>query len=145
MLNDAGPPQRVDPADYHDPASLRRFAEDWRAGRRGKWLTTDRLADSCVLLRRSLCETVEGASCRSPVELAARVRAAGKELAVAHDLFVHHIPSGDPDPGPGADIGWRASPVRLAAKGAAPGPRGGRRRARPRSPIRPAADAREGA
>ena len=90
MLNDAPSPQRAEMTDALDPQTLGRFAQDWRDRHRRQWLTTSRLADGCVLLRRPLFEEVNGPSIRSMADLGAAIRARGFELAVARDLFVYH-------------------------------------------------------
>jgi len=72
MLNDAASPQWAEMADALDLQTLGRFAEDWRDRHRRQWLTTSRLADGCVLLRRPLFEEVNGPSIRSMADLGQR-------------------------------------------------------------------------
>jgi hypothetical protein len=94
MSNAASPPQTDPDVSYADPEEMRRFAARWRAEHLGKWLRTERLHGSFLLIKRSALEAVGG-----PGEwvgpgsldgnLARRVREAGFQLAVAVDLFVH--------------------------------------------------------
>ena len=91
MLSDAAPPQRADDAEALDRASVRQFADLWREEHRRQWITTDRLAASCVLIPRAkFWEAVADAPVRSVDDLAARVLGRGLLLAVIRELFVHH-------------------------------------------------------
>jgi GT2 family glycosyltransferase len=99
MANAGSPPQLVVEVPYTDRAGLDQFAAHWRSERRGKWATVSQLSGGCVLLKRSVLEAIggldEGLS-NGPLgaeDLARRVRQCGFELAVAHDLFVHHAGS----------------------------------------------------
>ena len=90
MLSDAAPPQQADGAGGLDLASIRRFAGRWRDEHRRQWVTTDRLAASCVLVPRDVYESVAETPVRSVDDLAARVLGRGLSLAVTRELFVHH-------------------------------------------------------
>ncbi len=129
MFNDADPPQR---AEGCSADILTLFASRWRADHRGQWFTTSRLSGSCLLIRRSLFESIDGITARSTDDLADRVRAAGFELAVARDLFIYRDASDSPTTsdrwaiarlvpkGPGIDVVQR--PRRTRARDDAPRP-----------------------
>ena len=96
MSNDAPPPQLVEGVSYDSMEAMHTFALRWRDEHRGHWLTTGKLAGFCVLIKRRVFEEVGGPDERpgpGPFEedLSMRVRRAGYELAVARDLFVHHL------------------------------------------------------
>jgi Glycosyltransferase like family 2 len=77
------------------PFSLRR----WRDERRGQWFTVSKLSGFCLLMKRTVYEAIGGLDERFGLgffdddDLAVRARQAGFELAVAHDLFIHHFGS----------------------------------------------------
>ena len=66
---------------------------------RGKWLTVRKLSGFCLLMKRAVYDAIGGLDERFGMgffdddDLAERARRAGFELAVAHDLFVHHFGS----------------------------------------------------
>lgn len=98
MSNDAPPPQRVEGAAYLDRGTLHQFAAQWRSENRGRWFDADRLAGSCLLIKRRVFEVVGGLDeSLSPGfgfdDLSLRIRQAGARLAVARDLYVHHFVS----------------------------------------------------
>jgi glycosyltransferase involved in cell wall biosynthesis len=99
MSNYATPPQLVEDVPYRDLEQMHAFARTWREKHRGKWFTVPKLSGFCVLMRRDLNETIGGLDERFGLglfdddDLAMRARRAGFELAVAHDLFVHHFGS----------------------------------------------------
>lgn len=91
MSNDADPPQWVGPIPYRDLAGMQRFAVEWRAERRGRWLMADRLGGPCLLVRRPILEALGGLG-GGIEDLCTRAKAAGHGMAVAHDLFLHGGP-----------------------------------------------------
>jgi GT2 family glycosyltransferase len=99
MSNYAKPPQLVEQVPYADLDSMHRFASHWRGQHRGQWFTAPKLSGFCLLLKRRVLEAVGGLDERFGIgffdddDLALRVRQAGYDLAVAHDLFVHHFGS----------------------------------------------------
>ncbi len=78
---------------------MQAFAVRWRNERRGKWFTAGKLSGFCLLMKRAAYETIGGLDERFGLglfdddDLAVRARRAGFELAVAHDLFIHHFGS----------------------------------------------------
>ena len=120
------------------------FASRWRDEHRGKWFTVPKLVGFCLLLKRELYDKIGGLDERFGIgffdddDLAERARRAGFELAVAHDLFVHHFGSrtfaGD---GMDAENLLDENARRFAAKWGLPGTNGksGRLEAVRRSPF----------
>ena len=99
MSNYAAPPQLVENVPYHDISEMHRFAAKWRAEHRGQWFNVPKLSGFCLLMKRAVYETIGGLDERFGLgffdddDLAERARRAGFELAIAHDLFVHHFGS----------------------------------------------------
>jgi glycosyltransferase involved in cell wall biosynthesis len=99
MSNYAAPPQLVDGVPYHDMEGMRGFARRWRDEHLGKWFNAPKLSGFCLLMKRDVYDTIGGLDERFGIgffdddDLAERARRAGFELAVAHDLFVHHFGS----------------------------------------------------
>ena len=99
MSNYATPPQLVESVPYHDLRAMHAFARQWRDEHRGKWFTVPKLSGFCLLMKRAVYEAIGGLDERFGIgffdddDLAERARRAGFELAVAHDLFVHHFGS----------------------------------------------------
>jgi len=99
MSNYAPPPQLVPDVPYGDLEQMHRFARSWRDRHRGQWFTVPKLSGFCLLMRRVVYETIGGLDEQFGLgffdddDLAVRARQAGFELAVAHDLFVHHYGS----------------------------------------------------
>ena len=99
MSNYAAPPQLVEGVPYRDMAEMHDFARRWRDEHRGQWFTVPKLSGFCLLMKRAVYETIGGLDERFGIgffdddDLAERARRAGFELAVAHDLFVHHFGS----------------------------------------------------
>jgi glycosyltransferase involved in cell wall biosynthesis len=99
MSNYAAPPQLVEHAPYRDLEEMHAFARRWRDEHRGRWFTAAKLSGFCVLIKRAVYEAIGGLDERFGLgffdddDLALRARRAGFELAVAHDLFVHHFGS----------------------------------------------------
>ena len=64
-----------------------------------KWFTVPKLSGLCMLMKRTVYEKIGGLDERFGLgffdddDLAERAKRAGFELAVAHDLFVHHFGS----------------------------------------------------
>ena len=71
----------------------------WREEHRGQWFTAGKLSGFCLLMKRAVYEAIGGLDEQFGLgffdddDLAERARRAGFELAVAHDLFVHHFGS----------------------------------------------------
>ena len=99
MSNYAAPPQLVEGVPYRDLDEMHAFARRWRDEHRGQWFTAPKLSGFCVLMKRAVYEAIGGLDERFGLglfdddDLAVRARRAGFELAVAHDLFVHHFGS----------------------------------------------------
>jgi hypothetical protein len=99
MSNFAAPPQLVEDVPYHGVEAMHRFAHRWRDKHLGQWFNVRKLSGFCLLMKRAVYEKVGGLDERFGVgffdddDLAERARRAGFELAVAHDLFVHHFGS----------------------------------------------------
>jgi GT2 family glycosyltransferase len=99
MSNYVSPPQLVEAVPYADLAAMESFADRWRCDHRGQWFTADKLSGFCLLIKRAVLEAIGGLDERFGLgffdddDLALRARRAGFELAVAHDLFVHHFGS----------------------------------------------------
>jgi GT2 family glycosyltransferase len=99
MSNYAAPPQLVGEVNYRDMEEMQEFARRWRDEHRGQWFTAGKLSGFCLLMKRGVYEAIGGLDERFGMglfdddDLAVRARQAGFELAVAHDLFVHHFGS----------------------------------------------------
>ena len=99
MSNYAAPPQLVEDVPYRDLEEMKVFAAQWREEHRGKWFTVPKLSGFCLLMQRAVYDAIGGLDERFGLgffdddDLAERARRAGFELAVAHDLFVHHFGS----------------------------------------------------
>ncbi|MFI5454314.1 MAG: glycosyltransferase [Isosphaerales bacterium] len=99
MSNYAAPPQLVERVPYHDLEEMHRFARCWRDEHRGQWFTVPKLSGFCLLMKRAVYDAIGGLDERFGLglfdddDLAERARRAGFELAVAHDLFIHHFGS----------------------------------------------------
>jgi len=128
MSNYAAPPQLVEGVPYRDLAEMHGFARRWRDEHRGKWFTVPKLSGFCLLMKRAVYDAIGGLDERFGLglfdddDLAERARRAGFELAVAHDLFIHHF-GGRTFAGNGIDaeklLGQNAR--RFAAKWGLPG------------------------
>jgi len=98
MSNYASPPQLVENVPYTNLEEMQAFARRWRDEHRGQWFTTGKLSGFCLLMKRAVYEAIGGLDEQFGLgffddDLAERARRAGFELAVAHDLFVHHFGS----------------------------------------------------
>ena len=99
VSNYATPPQWVENVPYRDLDEMHVFARRWREEHRGQWFTVSKLSGFCLLMKRVVYESIGGLDERFGLgffdddDLAERARRAGFELAVAHDLFVHHFGS----------------------------------------------------
>jgi len=99
MSNYVTPPQLIEHVPYRDMPSMERFAHQWREQHRGQWSTVGKLSGFCLLMKRAVYEAIGGLDERFGLgmfdddDLAMRARRAGFELALAHDLFIHHFGS----------------------------------------------------
>jgi len=99
MSNYASPPQLVENVPYANLEEMHAFARRWREEHRGQWFTAGKLSGFCLLMKRAVYEAIGGLDEQFGLglfdddDLAERARRAGFELAVAHDLFVHHFGS----------------------------------------------------
>ena len=99
MSNYATPPQLVEVVPYRDLQAMHEFSRRWRDEHRGQWSIAPKPSGFCLLMKRAVYETIGGLDERFGIgffdddDLAERARRAGLELAVAHDLFVHHFGS----------------------------------------------------
>ena len=99
MSNYAAPPQLVDGVPYRDMEEMRGFARRWRDQHLGEWFNVPKLSGFCLLMKRAVYDAIGGLDERFGLgffdddDFAERARRAGFELAVAHDLFVHHFGS----------------------------------------------------
>ena len=99
MSNYAAPPQLVESVPYRDVAEMHKFARRWRDDHLGLWLAVPKLSGFCLLMKRAVYDAIGGLDERFGIgffdddDLAERARRTGFELAVAHDLFVHHFGS----------------------------------------------------
>jgi glycosyltransferase involved in cell wall biosynthesis len=99
MSNYAAPPQLVENVPYRDLGEMMEFARRWHDEHRGQWFTVPKLSGFCLLMKRAVYDAIGGLDERFGLgffdddDLAERARRAGFELAVAHDLFVHHFGS----------------------------------------------------
>jgi glycosyltransferase involved in cell wall biosynthesis len=99
MSNYAAPPQSVEGVPYRDVQDVHAFARRWRDEHRGQWFTVPKLSGFCLLMKRAVYTQIGGLDERFGLgifdddDLAEWARRAGFELAVAHDLFVHHFGS----------------------------------------------------
>jgi len=99
MSNYAAPPQLVEQVPYRELGEMHDFARQWRDEHRGQWFTVPKLSGFCLLLKRAVYDAIGGLDERFGLglfdddDLAERARRAGFELAVAHDLFIHHFGS----------------------------------------------------
>jgi glycosyltransferase involved in cell wall biosynthesis/GT2 family glycosyltransferase len=97
MTNYAPPPQLVENVAYRDLDEVHAFARRWREEHRGQWFTVPKLSGFCLLMKREVYEAIGGLDEQFGVglfdddDLAIRAHQAGFELAVAHDLFIHHF------------------------------------------------------
>ncbi|HKI18175.1 MAG TPA: glycosyltransferase, partial [Isosphaeraceae bacterium] len=138
MSNYAAPPQLVDDVPYHDLEEMHGFAQRWREEHRGQWFTVPKLSGFCLLMKRAVYDAIGGLDERFGLglfdddDLAERARRAGFELAVAHDLFIHHFGSRT-FAGNGIDAGklLGENARRFAAKWGLPGTMGRRVALRP--------------
>ncbi len=108
MSNHAMPLQVIARTNYENLEAMQDFAIRWRVEHRGQWFSVKQLSGFCMLMKRrtlqALCGLDEGFGL-GPFDddsLAMRVRRAGFELAVAGDLFVHHV-GGEASVGGGAE------------------------------------------
>ena len=118
MSNYASPPQWVENVPYKGLEEMDGFARRWREEHRGQWFTTGKISGFCLLMKRVVYETIGGLDERFGLgffdddDLAIRAQRAGFELAVAHDLFIHHFGSRTFAEKSGArprSVKWRAS------------------------------------
>ncbi len=99
MTNFAPPRQLIEGVPYRDLDEMRAFAKRWREEHLGQWFTVPKLSGFCLLMKRAVYEAIGGLDERfgpgffDDDDLAIRARQAGFELAVAHDLFIHHFGS----------------------------------------------------
>ena len=138
MSNYAAPPQLVEDVSYRDLGEMPMFARRWRQEHLGQWFTVPKLSGFCLLMKRAVHDAIGGLDERFGLglfdddDLAERARRAGFELAVAHDLFIHHFGSRTfAGNGIDAEKLLDENARRFAAKWGLPGTRGRRVSIRP--------------
>jgi GT2 family glycosyltransferase len=99
MSNYAAPPQMIADVPYRELKEMHEYARRSRDEHRGQWFTVPKLSGFCLLMKRAVYDRIGGLDERFGLgffdddNLSERARRAGFELAVAHDLFVHHFGS----------------------------------------------------
>ncbi|GAC1593410.1 MAG: hypothetical protein NVS3B28_23320 [Candidatus Velthaea sp.] len=89
--------QRIYDAQYTDIAAMHTFAEDRARRFKGRLYHTDRVIGFCLCMSRDAIDEVGGIDTRYPVgnfeddDFCLRVRAAGYEIVVCEDSFIHHF------------------------------------------------------
>jgi GT2 family glycosyltransferase len=82
-----------------DTGQLAAFAAERAARLRGRWYRADLVMGLCMCIRREVIDEIGGMDPRYPignfedVDYCVRTRAAGYEIAVCEDAFVHHFGS----------------------------------------------------
>ena len=99
MTNYASPPQLVENVPYRDLEGCTRLRGSGATSIGGSGSPCGSCPGFCLLMKRAVYEAIGGLDERFGLgffdddDLAERARRAGFELAVAHDLFVHHFGS----------------------------------------------------
>ena len=99
MSNYAAPPQLVERCPITISRKCTTLPGGGATSIAGKWFTVPKLSGFCLLMKRAVYDAIGGLDERFGIgffdddDLAERARRAGFELAVAHDLFVHHFGS----------------------------------------------------
>ena len=89
--------QQVPDAAYADIAKMHEYARERRAQLRGRTYHTDRVIGFCMCISRAVIDEVGGIDTRYGVgnfeddDYCLRVRAAGYEIVVCEDSFIHHF------------------------------------------------------
>ncbi len=89
--------QQVHDANYADMESMQVFAAKRRDRLRGRTYHTDRVIGFCMCISRAVIEEIGGIDTRYGVgnfeddDYCVRVRAAGYEIVVCEDSFIHHF------------------------------------------------------
>jgi len=84
------------PTEYRNLVEMEGFAWDWTLRRRGEYLPTQRLVGFCLAVQREVVEQIGllderfGIGCYEDDDWGKRAEAAGWQLAIANDCFVHH-------------------------------------------------------
>jgi|GEM_PF-1872280 len=98
VTNNASPPHPV-PVTYRTLDGIEPFAERWAAEHRREIAIVSRLSAFCLLGKRSFIASLGGFDERYGIglfdddDLCLRAKAAGAELVLAHEVFVHHFGS----------------------------------------------------
>ncbi|MEA2695838.1 MAG: hypothetical protein QOI66_109, partial [Myxococcales bacterium] len=89
-------PQLVGTATYAGLGAVDAFAEQWALEHAGEMAFVPRLTGLCMVMRRSLVETIGGfdtifgvGNCEDD-DFCLRVLRSGRQIAIAYDVFIHH-------------------------------------------------------
>jgi GT2 family glycosyltransferase len=97
--NSIAGPQQVDAVPYHDLADLPAYAAARACEQRGRWTRQARVIGFCMCIDRRVIDEIGGLDPRYGTgnfeddDYCMRMRAAGYDIAVCEDAFIHHFGS----------------------------------------------------